>query len=35
MRPDLVAIDNPRNPRDYLGRLYFDSWVPTRARCAT
>jgi len=27
MRPDLVATDNPRNPRDYLGRVYFDSWV--------
>jgi aminocarboxymuconate-semialdehyde decarboxylase len=27
MRPDLVATDNPRNPREYLPRLYFDSWV--------
>ena len=27
MRPDLVATDNPHNPRDYLKRLYFDSWV--------
>jgi len=27
MRPDLVATDNPRNPRDYLDRLFFDSWV--------
>ena len=27
MRPDLVAVDNPRNPREYLSRLYFDSWV--------
>jgi aminocarboxymuconate-semialdehyde decarboxylase len=27
MRPDLVATDNPRNPREYLDRLYFDSWV--------
>ena len=27
MRPDLVATDNFRNPRDYLQRLYFDSWV--------
>jgi len=27
MRPDLVATDNPHNPRDYLPRLYFDSWV--------
>ena len=27
MRPDLVATDNFRNPREYLKRLYFDSWV--------
>jgi len=27
MRPDLVATDNHRNPREYLSRLYFDSWV--------
>jgi aminocarboxymuconate-semialdehyde decarboxylase len=27
MRPDLVATDNPRNPREYLDRIYFDSWV--------
>jgi len=27
MRPDLVAVDNHRNPRDYLPRLFFDSWV--------
>jgi aminocarboxymuconate-semialdehyde decarboxylase len=27
MRPDLVATDNPRNPREYLSRLYFDSCV--------
>jgi aminocarboxymuconate-semialdehyde decarboxylase len=27
MRPDLVATDNPRNPREYLERVYFDSWV--------
>ena len=27
MRPDLVATDNPRNPRDYLKRLYFDTCV--------
>jgi len=27
MRPDLVATDNPHNPRDYLQQLYFDSWV--------
>ena len=36
MRPDLVATDNPRNPRDYFGSLYFDSCVhDRRARCAT
>ena len=27
MRPDLVATDNHRNPREYLPRMYFDSWV--------
>jgi len=27
MRPDLVATDNPRNPRDYMSRVYFDSRV--------
>jgi aminocarboxymuconate-semialdehyde decarboxylase len=27
MRPDLVATDNPRNPREYLKRMYFDSCV--------
>jgi aminocarboxymuconate-semialdehyde decarboxylase len=27
MRPDLVATDNARNPREYLSRLYFDSCV--------
>ncbi len=26
-RPDLVAVDNPVNPRDYLGRFYVDSLV--------
>jgi aminocarboxymuconate-semialdehyde decarboxylase len=26
-RPDLVAADNPRGPREYLGRLYLDSLV--------
>jgi aminocarboxymuconate-semialdehyde decarboxylase len=26
-RPDLVAIDNPVNPRDYLGKFYLDSLV--------
>jgi aminocarboxymuconate-semialdehyde decarboxylase len=25
MRPDLVAIDNPVNPREYLKRIYVDS----------
>ena len=27
VRPDLVAIDNKVNPRDYLGKFYFDSLV--------
>lgn len=27
MRPDLVAVDNPRNPREYFDRLFFDSCV--------
>ena len=27
MRPDLVATDNPHNPRRYLRQLYYDSWV--------
>jgi aminocarboxymuconate-semialdehyde decarboxylase len=27
VRPDLCAVDNPVNPRDYLGRFYFDSLV--------
>ena len=27
MRPDLVATDNSRNPREYFNRLYFDSCV--------
>lgn len=27
MRPDLVATDNFRNPRESLQRMYFDSWV--------
>jgi aminocarboxymuconate-semialdehyde decarboxylase len=26
-RPDLVAIDNKINPRNYLGKIYFDSLV--------
>jgi aminocarboxymuconate-semialdehyde decarboxylase len=26
-RPDLVAIDNPINPRNYVGKFYFDSLV--------
>lgn len=26
-RPDLVAIDNPVNPRDYLGKFWLDSLV--------
>jgi aminocarboxymuconate-semialdehyde decarboxylase len=27
VRPDLCAIDNPINPRDYLGKFYLDSLV--------
>ena len=27
VRPDLCAIDNDKNPRDYLDRMYFDSLV--------
>jgi aminocarboxymuconate-semialdehyde decarboxylase len=27
MRPDLVATDNPRNPREYFSQLFFDSCV--------
>jgi aminocarboxymuconate-semialdehyde decarboxylase len=27
VRPDLVAVDNKVNPRDYLGKFYFDSLV--------
>ena len=27
VRPDLVAVKNPVNPRDYLGRFYVDSLV--------
>jgi aminocarboxymuconate-semialdehyde decarboxylase len=27
VRPDLVAVDNDKNPRDYLGRFYVDSLV--------
>lgn len=27
VRPDLVAVDNPVNPRDYLGRFWLDSLV--------
>jgi aminocarboxymuconate-semialdehyde decarboxylase len=26
-RPDLVGADNPRNPREYLGKIWFDSLV--------
>jgi aminocarboxymuconate-semialdehyde decarboxylase len=31
VRPDLCAADNDCNPRDYLGRVYFDSLVHDRA----
>jgi aminocarboxymuconate-semialdehyde decarboxylase len=27
VRPDLCAVDNPINPRDYLGRFWVDSLV--------
>ena len=27
VRPDLVAVDNDKNPRDYVGRFYVDSLV--------
>ncbi len=30
MRPDLCAVDNPTNPRDYIGRFYVDSIVHDR-----
>lgn len=32
VRPDLVAVDNPHNPRKYLGRIYFDSLVHEAAK---
>lgn len=31
VRPDLCAVDNPVNPRDYFGRVYFDSLVHDEA----
>ncbi len=27
VRPDLCAVDNPHNPRNYLGKFWFDSLV--------
>jgi aminocarboxymuconate-semialdehyde decarboxylase len=27
VRPDLVAVDNPKNPRDYIGKFWIDSLV--------
>jgi aminocarboxymuconate-semialdehyde decarboxylase len=27
VRPDLCAVDNPKNPRQYLGQFWFDSLV--------
>lgn len=27
MRPDLCAVDNPNNPKNYLNKIYFDSLV--------
>ena len=34
VRPDLVAIDNPVNPREYIGKFYLDTLVhdPTSLR---
>lgn len=32
VRPDLCAVDNPHGPRDYLGRMYFDSLVHDRSK---
>jgi aminocarboxymuconate-semialdehyde decarboxylase len=34
MRPDLVAVDNQRPPREYLSRLYFDTCVHDDAALA-
>lgn len=31
VRPDLVAVDNPRNPREYLGKFWLDSLVHDEA----
>ena len=31
VRPDLVAIDNPINPRDYIGKFWIDSLVHDEA----
>ncbi len=31
-RPDLCAVDNPHNPRKYIGRIYFDSLVHEAAK---
>ncbi len=31
VRPDLVAVDNPINPREYLGRFWVDSLVHDQA----
>lgn len=30
-RPDLCAVENPVNPRDYLSRIYYDSLVHDQA----
>jgi hypothetical protein len=35
MRPDLVATDNFRNPREYLKRLYLRFLGADPPRCAT
>lgn len=31
VRPDLVAVDNPINPRDYIGQFWIDSLVHDKA----
>ena len=31
VRPDLVAVDNPINPKDYLGKFWVDSLVHDKA----
>ena len=35
VRPDLVAVNNVINPREYLGRFYVDSLVLDATCCTT